>query len=33
MKIIGQRLMAAGEMGIGNLGEAKFGHACFLAAR
>ncbi len=27
VKIIGQRLMAAGKMGVGNLDQAKFGHA------
>jgi hypothetical protein len=27
MKIVGQLLMAAGEVSIGNLGQAKFGHA------
>jgi hypothetical protein len=27
MKIIGQRRDAAGKMGVGNLGQAKFGHA------
>jgi hypothetical protein len=33
VKIVGQLLMAAGEVGIGNLGQAKFGHARLLAAR
>jgi hypothetical protein len=30
VKIIGELLMAAGKMGVGNLGQAKFGHALFL---
>jgi hypothetical protein len=30
VKIIGEALMAAGKMGVGNLGQAKFGHALFL---
>ena len=33
MKIIGQRLETAGEVGVGNLGQAIFGHATFLPAR
>jgi hypothetical protein len=33
MKIVGQFRQAAGEMGVGNLGQAKFGHAIFLPAR
>jgi hypothetical protein len=32
MKIISQRRETAGEVGIGNLGESKFGHARFLPA-
>jgi hypothetical protein len=31
MKVVGQFLMAAGKMGVGNLGQAKFGHAIFLS--
>jgi hypothetical protein len=30
MKIVGEFLVAAAEVGIGNLGQAKFGHATFL---
>jgi hypothetical protein len=30
VKIIGEFLVAAGKMGVGNLGQAKFGHALFL---
>jgi hypothetical protein len=30
VKIIGEALMAAGKMGVGNLGQAKFGHAILL---
>jgi hypothetical protein len=26
LEIVGQFLMAAGQMGVGNLGQAKFGH-------
>jgi hypothetical protein len=33
MKVIGQFRQAAGKMGVGNLGQAKFGHAIFLPAR
>ena len=33
MKIVGELLQAAGEVGIGNLRQAKFGHAAFLSAR
>jgi hypothetical protein len=32
VKILGQRCQAAGEVGVGNLGQAKFGHALFLPA-
>jgi hypothetical protein len=30
LEIIGQALEAAGEVGVGNLGQAKFAHAAFL---
>ena len=33
MKVLGQFWKTAGEMGVGNLGQAKFGHAIFLPAR
>ena len=33
VKVVGQFLMAAGKMGVGNLGQAKFGHAIFLPER
>jgi hypothetical protein len=33
MKIVGQRRQAAGKMGVGNLGQAKFGHAMILPGR
>ncbi len=33
VKIVGQRLMAAGKMGVGNLDQTKLGHAAFLPAR
>src|ERR1039458_771540 len=33
MKVVGQLRQPAGKMGIGNLGQAKFGHATFLPAR
>jgi hypothetical protein len=32
MKIVGQPGQAAGEMGVGNLGQAKLGHAMILFA-
>ena len=32
MEIVGQDPEAAGQMGVGNLGQAKFGHALFLQA-
>jgi len=33
MKVVGQFLMSAGKMGVGNLSQAKFRHAIFLPAR
>jgi hypothetical protein len=33
MKLLGQRRQAAGKMGVGNLDQAKFGHATFLPLR
>jgi hypothetical protein len=32
MKVVGELLMAAGEVGIGDLREAEFGHATILFA-
>jgi hypothetical protein len=33
MKILGQGRQAAGKVGVGNLDQAKFGHATFLPLR
>jgi hypothetical protein len=33
MKVFRELCKAAGEVGVGNLGQAKFGHALFLSTR
>ena len=33
VKVVGQFLMSAGKMGVGNLSQAKFRHAIFLPAK